>query len=141
MARQRQGAGAEVVGCRDGRAAAIHGAGRLTGDHGAVGDRMETADWDGLAPIVAHGLLGPIAGIRGYAQILVARAGRLDPAEREMMLEQIMAIADLAAGMLTDMVRGLPPDVTHMLGELDAETHRRHGLEADPARDSATKRR
>ena len=90
---------------------------------------------EGLLPVLAHGLLTPMAIVKGYALTLAARGDDLTAEERKVMLDQIIAQADFVSRILQDIVRGLPPDLARELSDLDARTYERHRLSVDLPRE------
>lgn len=75
----------------------------------------ESDESDATSAVVAHGLLGNLAVIRGAVRVLTADPA-LSDAERKRLLQMVDAQVDLVQGVLTDLVRGLP---SHALAALD----------------------
>jgi signal transduction histidine kinase len=93
----------------------------------------ERSDWDTAYAILAHGLLTPLSVIRGLTEALIRQDG-LNPEDRQMYLSRIMENADFVSTMLSDMVRGLPPEAWSLLDELGAEGARRYLATDDEAK-------
>ncbi|HEX4979483.1 MAG TPA: hypothetical protein VFV35_05400 [Acidimicrobiales bacterium] len=74
-------------------------------------------DADASTAVVAHGLLGNLAVIRGAAQTLLSAAA-MDVRERERILRMLDAQAELMQGVLGDLVRGLPASALAALDDL-----------------------
>lgn len=74
-------------------------------------------DVDASTAVVAHGLLGNLAVIRGAAQTLLS-APAIDARERERILRMLDAQAELMQGVLGDLVRGLPASALAALDHL-----------------------
>ena len=72
------------------------------------------SDGDAATAVVAHGLLGNLAVIRGASRMIAEP--ELGQAEKEKLLRMVDAQIDLMQGVLTDLVRGLP---SHALAALD----------------------
>lgn len=72
---------------------------------------------DAASAVVAHGLLGNLAVIRGATRMMLAEP-RLSPAERVRLLEMLDAQIDLMQGVLADLVRGLPLEALTALDDL-----------------------
>jgi hypothetical protein len=60
--------------------------------------------------VAAHGLLTPMAIIKGFAETLLQRWPDFPAEERNDYLVRIMINADLAAARLRDLAVGLPPE-------------------------------
>ncbi|HET9732686.1 MAG TPA: histidine kinase dimerization/phospho-acceptor domain-containing protein [Acidimicrobiales bacterium] len=92
-------------------------------EHGAPssddpGDGAELGE-AALLAVAAHGLLNPLAAIKGFADLLLEREDSFSPDQRREMLTIIRDRAGFASDVLADLVRGLPADVSLMLDELD----------------------
>ena len=74
-------------------------------------------DSDAAAAVVAHGLLGNLAVIRGATRMLLAD-NDLDARERADLVEMLESQIDLMQGVLTDLGRGLPSNALAVLDEL-----------------------
>jgi hypothetical protein len=72
---------------------------------------------DATAAVMAHGLLGNLAVVRGVARLLTHDDG-LAAGERARLLEMLDSQVDLMQGVLTDLVRGLPTQALKALDEL-----------------------
>jgi K+-sensing histidine kinase KdpD len=70
--------------------------------------------------VMAHGLLGAVGVISGAATMLKGRHERLSPDKREELLVMIIEQAGLLAGVLQDLMRGLPVDQQRKLEALAA---------------------
>jgi hypothetical protein len=70
--------------------------------------------------VMAHGLLGVVGVISGAATMLQGRFDRLSPSKREELLGMIIEQAGLLAGVLQDLMRGLPPEQQTRLEALAA---------------------
>jgi light-regulated signal transduction histidine kinase (bacteriophytochrome) len=60
--------------------------------------------------VAAHGLLTPMAVIKGFAETLLQRWTDFPAEERNDYLTRIMVNADLATARLRDLAVGLPPE-------------------------------
>jgi len=78
---------------------------------------------DGMIGVVAHGLLNSVAVIKGASRTLLEGPG-IDERGRAW-LEIIDQQANLMAGVLKDLVRGLPADAMAELVQLGSEPGRR----------------
>ena len=74
-------------------------------------------DADASTAIVAHGLLGNIAVIRGVARMLASEP-ELPRAERDKLIVILDSQIDLIQGVLGDLVHGLPSQALAALEEL-----------------------
>ena len=76
---------------------------------------------DPTTAIVAHGLLNSMAAVSGTATTLLARWDQIskDPDLARELLGRIVRQADMASGVLQDLVRGLPPDVAAALAAIE----------------------
>lgn len=83
---------------------------------------IRTPDWDAALAVTAHGLLTPLAVIRGFTETLMGRWEELPSEERNKILNRIMASADLTVARLHDMVRGFPPGEGAAMDELGEES-------------------
>jgi hypothetical protein len=72
---------------------------------------------DAMTAIVAHGLLGNLAVIRGAARLLQSER-QLGTEERDRLFTMLDAQVDLMQGVLTDLVRGLPSQALAALDDL-----------------------
>jgi hypothetical protein len=72
---------------------------------------------DAMTAIVAHGLLGNLAVIRGAARLLQSER-QLGPEESERLFAMLDAQVELMQGVLTDLVRGLPSQALAALDDL-----------------------
>ncbi|HEX7168505.1 MAG TPA: hypothetical protein VF230_16105 [Acidimicrobiales bacterium] len=77
----------------------------------------QEADADAAAAVVAHGLLGHLAVIRGASRMLLADPG-MAPGERAKLLELVETQSALVQGVLADLVRGLPDQALAALDDL-----------------------
>jgi hypothetical protein len=68
--------------------------------------------------VMAHGLLGAVAVIKGAATMLLGRHDSLPPAKRIELLEMIEEQSGLLGGVLQDMVRGLPASLLNDLASV-----------------------
>lgn len=86
-----------------------------------VMDQRSQGAWnpehDGLLAVVAHGLLGSVAVVSGAVSMLVEHP-ELDAAERADLLDLAGRQATLMAGVLQDLMRGVPPDVVDALNRI-----------------------
>ncbi|HZT67974.1 MAG TPA: histidine kinase dimerization/phospho-acceptor domain-containing protein [Acidimicrobiales bacterium] len=72
-----------------------------------------------MLAVVAHGLLGPVSTLLGYAEILSTRWDDLPDERRRQMVETIRTRGELVAGMLHDLVSaGMSPEVEAFLDRL-----------------------
>ena len=71
--------------------------------------------------VIAHGLLNSMAVLQGTATTMLEHWDRVaaDPVQARKMLERIARHAQLASGVLEDLVRGLPPGMEATLSSLD----------------------
>lgn len=74
-------------------------------------------DADTATAVVAHGLLGNLAVVRGVARLLMGEPD-LPEAERTKLLELLDGQVDLMQGVLADLIRGLPSQALAALDEL-----------------------
>jgi hypothetical protein len=74
-------------------------------------------DGDAAAAVVAHGLLGNLAVVRGATRMLLAD-NDLGARQRADLVNMLEAQIDLMQGVLTDLVRGLPSNALVVLDEL-----------------------
>lgn len=72
---------------------------------------------DAVAAVVAHGLLGNLAVIRGATRMMIGEP-HLSDSERARLLTLLDAQVDLMQGILTDVVRGLPLEALTALDDL-----------------------
>jgi signal transduction histidine kinase len=87
---------------------------------------LGSPEWGAALAIVAHGLLTPVAVVRGFAETLLSHWESLEPQNRDDYLRRILDNADFVAESLKDLARGLPPGASQVLDELDAESTRRY---------------
>lgn len=80
-------------------------------------DGGEAADADRASAVIAHGLLGNLAVIRGATHMMLAEP-RLSDGERVKLLEILDGQIDLMQGVLTDLVRVLPLEALAALDDL-----------------------
>ena len=74
---------------------------------------------DATTAVLAHGLLGNLAVIRGATSVLVGGDGNdLAPADRARLSAVLDAQFDLMQGVLADLVRGLPAAAIEELDRL-----------------------
>ena len=83
----------------------------------AAWSRPSAPDDDATTAVVAHGLLGNLAVIRGASRMLLSDM-ELPAAERRKLLTMLDTQVDLMQGVLTDLVRGLPSQALAALDEL-----------------------
>jgi signal transduction histidine kinase len=76
---------------------------------------------DPTTAIVAHGLLNSMAAVSGTATTLLQHWELFteDPDLARELLGRIVRQADMASGVLEDLVRGLPPDVAATLAAIE----------------------
>jgi hypothetical protein len=76
---------------------------------------------DPTTAIVAHGLLNSMAVLKGTATALLDHWELMtaDPERAKEMLGRIARQADLASGVLEDLVRGLPPQLVSTLAAIE----------------------
>jgi len=79
--------------------------------------RPAEPEGDAAAAVLAHGLLGNLAVIRGATRMLLAEP-ELDEEERAKLLQMVDVQIDLMQGLLTDLVRGLPSQALAALDDL-----------------------
>ena len=94
----------------------------MSGTSSSARDRAERAwagepDADASTAVVAHGLLGNIAVIRGVARMLASEP-ELPRAERDKLIAILDTQVDLIQGVLADLVHGLPSQALAALEEL-----------------------
>jgi hypothetical protein len=84
-------------------------------------DEMLLALEDPTTAIVAHGLLNSMAVLTGTATTMLDHWDKVieDPERGRELLLRIVRQASMASGVLEDLVRGLPPQVTNTLVVLD----------------------
>ena len=84
-------------------------------------DEMLLALEDPTTAIVAHGLLNSMAVLTGTATTLLDHWDKVieDPERARELLVRIVRQASMASGVLEDLVRGLPPQVTNTLVVLE----------------------
>ena len=70
--------------------------------------------------VMAHGLLGAVGVIKGAATMLQCRGDRLTVAKRDELFDMIIEQSGLLAGVLQDLMRGLPSDQQHRIEALAA---------------------
>jgi hypothetical protein len=70
--------------------------------------------------VMAHGLLGAVGVIKGAATMLQGRGDRLSPTRREELFEMIIEQTGLLAGVLQDLMRGLPVEEQRRIEALAA---------------------
>ena len=74
-------------------------------------------DADATTAVVAHGLLGNLAVIRGVARLLIGEHDMPEP-DRSNLLEMLDSQVNLVQGVLTDLIRGMPSNALAALDEL-----------------------
>jgi len=84
-------------------------------------DEMLLALEDPTTAIVAHGLLNSMAVLTGTATTMLDHWDKVieDPERARELLLRIVRQASMASGVLEDLVRGLPPQVTNTLVVLE----------------------
>jgi hypothetical protein len=84
-------------------------------------DEMLLALEDPTTAIVAHGLLNSMAVLSGTATTMLNHWDKVveDPERARELLLRIVRQASMASGVLEDLVRGLPPQVTNTLVVLE----------------------
>lgn len=84
-------------------------------------DEMLLALEDPTTAVVAHGLLNSIAAVKGTATSLLDHWDVFDsdPELARDMLLRIVRQAEMATGVLEDLVRGLPADLASTLTALE----------------------
>jgi signal transduction histidine kinase len=75
-------------------------------------------DSDGLAAVVAHGLLNTLTVIGGAAELLRTEWDVISPSRREELFTLIEVHVGEAGEALRGLVLGLPPEALAMLDEL-----------------------
>ncbi|MEY2569053.1 MAG: hypothetical protein QOE35_3582 [Actinomycetota bacterium] len=73
---------------------------------------------DTLMAVMAHGLLTAMSVVTGSIGLLRDAWDEIDPEERESLLAKAEEQALHVGAVLTDLVRGLPPEVIRQLDEL-----------------------
>src|ERR1700730_6870678 len=91
----------------------------------------EAVAWDEVVAVAAHGLLTPMAVIKGFAETLLQRWHDFPAEERDEYLIRIMVNADLAAARLHDLAVGLPPGTSVPLARSGARGPTRDRLGRD----------
>lgn len=76
---------------------------------------------DTTTAVVAHGLLNSLAAVSGTAATLLNHWELVtdDPEHARELLARIVRQTTMAAGVLEDLVRGLPPDVASTLAAIE----------------------
>jgi hypothetical protein len=76
---------------------------------------------DTTTAVIAHGLLNSMAALKGTATSLLDHWELFtdDPDVAREMLGRIIRQANMASGVLEDLVRGLPPAVASTLAALE----------------------
>ena len=76
---------------------------------------------DPTTAVVAHGLLNSMAAVSGTAATLLNHWELFteDPDLARELMGRIVRQADMASGVLEDLVRGLPPDVAATLTAIE----------------------
>jgi hypothetical protein len=71
--------------------------------------------------VVAHGLLNSMAAVTGTATSLLSHWELFtdDPDQARELLGRIVRQAQMASGVLEDLVRGLPPEMASTLNAID----------------------
>ena len=72
--------------------------------HDVTEERRVTRMKDDMLAVVSHELRTPLTPIKASAQLLSRRADRLDPAQRQRLLDQIEQRADHLARLVEDMI-------------------------------------
>jgi hypothetical protein len=81
----------------------------------AVDDDLGGTDSDAIIAVVAHSLLSSMSVVAGAAHTLEHRWDDLGPGRRADLLAMITTQSDHVAGVLRDLVRGLPADALSAL--------------------------
>jgi hypothetical protein len=76
---------------------------------------------DTTTAVVAHGLLNSMAAVTGTATSLLSHWELFtdDPDQARELLGRIVRQAQMASGVLEDLVRGLPPEMASTLNAID----------------------
>jgi hypothetical protein len=84
-------------------------------------DEMLLALEDTTTAVVAHGLLNSMAAVTGTATSLLSHWELFtdDPDQARELLGRIVRQAQMASGVLEDLVRGLPPEMASTLNAID----------------------
>ncbi|HZQ28707.1 MAG TPA: hypothetical protein VFA94_13505 [Acidimicrobiales bacterium] len=90
---------------------------------------FESASFDGVAGVVAHGLLNTMTVISGAAEILRTEWEHISSSRRHELFQLIELHAAEASEALGSIARGLP---TEALATLDELSHRRDAPLPDP---------
>jgi hypothetical protein len=75
---------------------------------------------EGAFPVVAHGLLNSIAVVQGIAAMIGEEGENMSPAELRSWVVRMQHHTTLMAGVLQDVVRGIPSEVLVVLDDLAA---------------------
>jgi hypothetical protein len=86
----------------------------LVTDHGGSGP----TEFDATLAVVAHGLLTSMSVIQGANLMLRQDWERLAPERREELLDMALMQAHHTVGVLQDLMRGVPPELTAELDRL-----------------------
>ena len=84
-------------------------------------ERREGRPSDGGSfPVVAHGLLNSIAVVQGIANIIAEDGEDMSAAQLRSWVDRMKQHTSLMAGVLQDVVRGIPSDILVALDDLSA---------------------
>lgn len=73
---------------------------------------------DGITAVIAHGLLNSVSAIQMGAHALRESWEQMSPEQRDQILGVLADQASHIRGILSDMIRGLPPEVVQALNSL-----------------------
>ena len=96
--------------------------GKLAIPRGGSPTKREIDETDAASALIAHALLNSVAIIAGAAGTLRSVWQTLDDERRETLLSMIESQAAHVAGVLQDLVRGLPVDALDALQHLADES-------------------
>jgi hypothetical protein len=74
---------------------------------------------DGTTAVIAHGLLNSVSAIQMGAHALRESWEQMSPEQRDQIIGLVADQASHIRGILSDMIRGLPPEVVRALNSLD----------------------